>query len=68
MKDIIIDGISYDFIAKTTLDNKDYVVFEDEVSIYVCEYFTKNGEIFFNPIEDELEDKILESLGISYES
>lgn len=68
MKDIIIDGIAYDFIANTKMNGKDYVVFEDDEGIYVCEYFTSDGDVFFNPIDDELEDKVLESLGIDYES
>ena len=64
MKDIIIDGVTYDFIANTTLNGKDYVVFEDQDSIYVCEYLIKDGEVLFVTIEDELENKVLESLGI----
>ena len=68
MKDIVIDGKTYEFIDRCTIDNKNYVVFEDEECVYVCEYVVKeNGEIDFLVIDDALEDKVLEKLGLNYE-
>ena len=33
MKDIVIDGKIYEFIDRCTIDNKNYVVFEDDDSV-----------------------------------
>lgn len=67
MEDIIIDGVTYDLVTRTTIDGINYVVFEDEEGIYVCEYVVQNDEIFFKTISDEMEDKVLNTLGIDYE-
>jgi hypothetical protein len=68
MKDIVIDGKIYEFIDRCTIDNKNYVVFEDDDSVYVCEYVVnENGEVSFLVIDDALEDKVLETLGLNYE-
>lgn len=66
MNDIIIDGKNYDFICRETIDDKEYIVFEDEDGIYVSEYKIVDKELELIQIDIELQKKILEGLGIDY--
>ena len=67
MNDIVIDGKSYDYVAQYDKDNKKYVVFSDEDSVYVNECIINDEEITFFNIDIELQKEILRSLGIAYE-
>ena len=52
MFNINIDGKNYEFLNSTTIDNKSYVAFFDEDTIYIKEYTFLNDNIIFNDIDD----------------
>ena len=67
MADIVIDNVEYAFVDKCIIDNKNYIVYENESGIFVSEYFIQNGELKFKNIELSLQKQVLDSLGLDYE-
>lgn len=66
MDDLIIDNKGYSLITRKRFDNKDYIVFEDDDSIYVSEYKIVANQIKLVETSLDEQKKVLESIGIDY--
>lgn len=60
--DIVIDGKTYTYVNSITIENKNYISYEDEENEYICEYIIENGEVSFLPIDDDTFNKVKDLL------
>lgn len=67
MSDIVINGKNYDYVDKCSIGDKNYIVFEDDDSIYINEYVVESNELIFKDVELEIQEQVLRKLGIEHE-
>lgn len=66
MKDneLIINDKKYKLVKVLNIDNKNYIAYEDEESIYVNEYIFEDNQMKLNEISDQEFDKVVKELNL----
>ena len=54
LTDIIIDNKKYEYVNKLIYNDKLYIAYMDDNSVYISEITYENDEVFFNPVNEEL--------------
>ncbi len=61
---IKIDDEHFTYLDSITIEEKNYVAYMDENTIYVSEYLIDEGQVTFKDINDELYKRILKELAL----
>ena len=66
MKDneLIINDKKYKLVKVLNIDNKNYIAYEDEESIYVNEYIFEDNQMKLNEISNQEFDKVVKELNL----
>ena len=61
---IEINGKEYNVIDRITIDNKDYIAYEDEDNIYINAYTIENDKMDLLEITEEEKEKVMKEIGL----
>ncbi len=59
-----INGKEYNVIDRITIDNKDYIAYEDEDNIYINAYTIENDKMDLLEITEEEKEKVMKEIGL----
>ena len=62
--DIMIDNNKYEYIDSIKLDNKCYVAYQDNDTIYISEYVVENNQVNFLEIDENTFNKVKEAMSL----
>ncbi len=62
--DIKIDEEHFSYLDSIVLNDKNYVAYMGNDSIFVSEYTIDNGQIIFKDIDDEQYEKVIKELSL----